>query len=87
MKLNKAQIEILKASVFTLMNNNINKPITVAYDINEVRMSNYAKAYKKYCEDMQKLEDAGFITRVSSARQSCFAYMNIEKVEEIKNLL
>jgi len=84
MKLNKNQRDILTASVRTLTENAVNKPITVAYNIDEVRSNNYAKTYKKYCEDMQKLEDVDLIARDGL---TCFAYMNVSKIEEIKNLL
>jgi alpha-galactosidase/6-phospho-beta-glucosidase family protein len=90
MKLVKIQKEMLKASleVFDTHGDNL-KPITINPAGRLTKEDNYSGAYTLYSNKMEDLIDAGLIvpTFTRGRGRDNYAYINLERIDEIRELV
>ena len=80
MKLVKIQREILENAVASEAKNGVRKPIHVL--LNGKVVANHPKSYQVYCQKMEQLIDAGFISR---NEKDGYAYITVAGENFINN--
>ena len=80
MKLVKIQREILENAVASEDKNGVRKPIHVL--LNGKVVANHPKSYQVYCQKMEQLIDAGFISRNEN---DGYAYITVAGENFINN--
>ena len=90
MKLVKVQKEMLKSAleVFDARGENV-KPITINPTGRLTKEDNYSAAYTAYSNKMEDLIDAGLIvaTETAGRGRNNYAYINLARIDEIRNLV